>query len=133
MSPLELKRTAPPSKLITGSLVGSFGFYFMTTTIMQHIASHPRDPGTRWLAALPVVILLLVLMLAKRGLRRMDELERRMHLEAMAYAFPGGLLLVMTYVCLTVTDFELPPIFFLVPAMVGVWLVSLILAVERYK
>ena len=133
MSALEVKRSAPPSKLIAGSLVGSVGFYFTMTILMQHIASHPGDRSTHWLAALPVVLLILVVLMAKRALTKMDELERKMHMEAMAYAFLGSLLLVVSYVCLLATDFELPPIFFLVPLMAGCWMVSLILAVERYK
>jgi hypothetical protein len=133
MSPLELKRSAPPSKLIAASLAGSAGFYFTMTILMKHIANHAGERGTRWLAALPIAFLLIVVLMTWRGLSKMDELERKMHMEAMAYAFLGSLLIVVTYVCLLATDFELPPIFFLVPLMAGCWVVSLVLAVERYK
>lgn len=54
-------------------------------------------PRTRVLIALaPVLPFMLALAGAVRGIRSMDELHRRVHLEALVLAFPLTLVLVMT-------------------------------------
>jgi hypothetical protein len=55
------------------------------------------EPRVRLLLALaPVVPFMLALVGIVRGIRSMDELHRRVHLEALVLAFPLTLLLVMT-------------------------------------
>jgi hypothetical protein len=55
------------------------------------------EPWLRVVVAfLPVVPTALFLWLVYRGIRSLDELERRMHLEALALAYPLGVLLLMT-------------------------------------
>ena len=54
----------------------------------------------RWLrvaaALLPVVPTILLLWAIAAGLRESDELQRRVHLEALAIAYPLAILLIMT-------------------------------------
>lgn len=54
----------------------------------------------RWLrvgaALLPVVPTILALLAIAAGLREADELQRRVHLEALAIAYPLAILLMMT-------------------------------------
>jgi drug/metabolite transporter (DMT)-like permease len=47
-------------------------------------------------ALAPLPFFLLFLRFVIRGIRASDELERRIHLEALAVAFPGAMLLLMT-------------------------------------
>src|SRR4051812_39063561 len=59
-----------------------------------------RDPPPPWrfaIALLPMLPLALVPLIVLRAVRRMDELWRRIHLEALAFAFPVGLLLATAY------------------------------------
>ncbi len=49
------------------------------------------------LALLPAVPLALALMAVLRFLRRMDEFNRQLQLEAIGFAFGGGVLATMTY------------------------------------
>jgi hypothetical protein len=55
------------------------------------------SPSLRTAVALvPVLPFVLFLMAQGQALRDLDELERRIQLEALAIAFPGALLLIMT-------------------------------------
>ena len=55
------------------------------------------DPRVRLLVALaPVLPFMLALVAVVRGIRSMDELHRRVHLEALVLAFPLTLVLIMT-------------------------------------
>lgn len=133
MSPLDLRRKKEISKVMAGSLAAGAGFLVVAQLLTQHIAAHPDEPATKWLAILPILLLVLLVVLALRNLRRMDELERRMHTEAMAFAFMGSLLLVAAYATLATVDLIRPPLFWLLPGMMLCWNIGLMLAVDRYR
>lgn len=133
MSPLDLKRKKYLSKFTAASLGASAVFLVTTQLLSRFIADRPEDPAIRWLAVLPLVLLVAVTVLAMRSLRRMDELERKMHTEAMAFAFLGSLLLVSTYGFLRGANLLTPPVLWLLPAMVSCWVIGLLLAIERYR
>jgi uncharacterized membrane protein len=133
MSPLDLSRKKEISKFTALTAGASFGFLLVTQLISQFISGHPQDPTVRWLASVPLVLLILAVVVAMRSLRRMDELERKMHTEAMAFAFLCSLVLVFSYGFLTVADLIAPPISWLTPAMVCCWVIGLMRAVERYR
>ncbi|MBI4168793.1 MAG: hypothetical protein HY510_02505 [Acidobacteria bacterium] len=121
------------SKFAAASLGASAVFLVTTQLLSRFIADRPEDPGIRWLAVLTIVALFGVMVLAMRSLRRMDELERKMHTEAMAFAFLGSILLVTTCGFLRMADLLTPPVLWLPPAMVGCWVISLVVAIERYR
>lgn len=79
----------------------------------------------------PFVVLLLVL---RQGLQRCDELQRRVHLEAVALAFAGTGLLAVGYGFLQ-QDADAPGAnwSFLWPIMTGLWLVAFGLTNRRYR
>jgi hypothetical protein len=133
MSPLDLKRKKHLSKFAAASLGASAVFLVTIQLLSRFIADHPEDPGIRWLAVLPIVGLVTVMVLAMRSLRRMDELERKMHTEAMAFAFLDSILLVSTYVFLTLADLLTLPVSWLLPAMAGCWVIHLLVAIARYR
>ena len=133
MSPLDLKRKKYLSKFTAASLGASAVFLVTTQLLSRFLADRPEDPGIRWRAVLPLVLLVAVTVLAMRSLRRMDELERKMHTEAMAFAFLGSLLLVSTYGFLRGANLLTPPVLWLLPAMVSCWVIGLLLAIERYR
>ena len=82
---------------------------------------------------LPGVALTATAVAAMRSLRRMDELERRTHSEAMAFAFLFNILMVATYTFVKVAGLPTPPVTWLLPTMVSCWVVGLLLAVQRYR
>lgn len=77
-----------------GSLLGWFATYILA------IAAAESTTWPQWLrvalALVPIPIFASFLAALVTGVRGMDELERRIHLEALAIAFPLGMLLLMT-------------------------------------
>lgn len=74
------------------------GVVWGMTYIAARFALELELPGRVRLviALLPVLPFLLALIAAIRGIRAMDELHRRVHLEALVLAFPLTLLFIMT-------------------------------------
>jgi len=83
-------------------------------------------------AALPAVPLVLVARAVARYLGEVDELQSRIQLEALAFAFGAGSLLTFTYGLLQLAG--LPPVswMFVWPVYAGSWVFGLILARRRY-
>jgi hypothetical protein len=67
-----------------------------------------------------------------RQLRRMDELQRRLQLEALAFAFATTALLTFSYGFLENVGFPRASMFTVWPGMGVAWVVGLALARRRY-
>jgi hypothetical protein len=68
-----------------------------------------------------------------RQLRRMDEFQLRVQLEALAFAFAGTALLTFGYGFLEVAGYRLISMFFVWPLMAVLWEIGLLLARRRYQ
>jgi len=67
--------------------------YFFARGILE---TNQLSEGTRFvLALIPIIPFALFLMSVLAGIRELDELQRRVHLEALAIAFPLTMLLLM--------------------------------------
>lgn len=55
---------------------------------------HPTTPGSVAIAALPVAAFTWFIVTVVRDIRKLDELQRRIQLEALAVAYPSAILLV---------------------------------------
>jgi hypothetical protein len=69
-----------------------------------------------------------------RSIRRLDEMQQRIHLDALAMAFAGTGLLATAYGFLVnagLPDIDWGAIVW--PAMVGLWVIGLIIANRRYR
>ena len=97
------------------------------------MSPHSAEPAIAWLVALPGIALTAVAVFAMRSVRRMDELERKMHAEAMAFAFLCTILLITSCGFLEVAGLPTPPLGWLSPVMVSCWVVGLLLAVKSYR
>lgn len=84
------------------------------------------------IAVVPVVPTLLGLVAVLRAIRRMDELERRVHFEAVAFAFAATALLTFTYGLLENVDFPRISLTWVLPLMVALWGLGQALARRRY-
>lgn len=133
MSPLDLKRKKDLSKFAAGLLGAGLAYLVAVQQIIRYITGHPGDPRTPWIAAVPIVALSLVAVLAMRSLRRMDELERKIHMEAMAFAFLGSLSLIISTGFLALAGVLTLSMSWIVPAMVICWIIGLLLTVVRYR
>jgi hypothetical protein len=79
--------------------------YFASRLLLENPALTPRLPVA--LAPLPFFLLFLVGFI--RLVSRMDELERRIQLEALAFAYPAVLVLLMTLGLLQLAGVALSP------------------------
>jgi hypothetical protein len=68
-----------------------------------------------------------------RELRRMDELQQRIQLEALGFAFAGTALLTFSYGFLEGLDYPKLTMFTVWPVMAVLWVVGLAMARRRYK
>jgi hypothetical protein len=85
------------------------------------------------LALAPVAPFVLAAWAWVRLFRRIDELHRRMQVEALAFAFGGTALCVITYGFLETAGFRPVSVWWVWTAMALLWFVGLRLARRRYR
>ena len=68
-----------------------------------------------------------------RELRRMDELQRRIQLEALGFSFAGTAVLTFSYGFLEGLGFPRLSMFTVWPLLAALWIVGLVLARRRYQ
>jgi Kef-type K+ transport system membrane component KefB len=93
-----------------------------------------RSPARIAIALFQGAALAVLIVASARPMRRYDELQRRIHVEALAMAFVATAILGTTYGFLV--NAGLPEIdwgAWLWPAMTGLWVVSLFVAGRRYR
>ena len=133
MSPLDLKRKKEIFKFMAVCLGVSVAYLVTLHLTIRFILKHPGDPNNRWVAAALIGAMLLGMVLAMRSLGRMDELERKMHTEAMAFAFLASLLIICTCGFLALAGVMTLSLSLIAPVMVYSWIVGLLLALKRYR
>ena len=84
------------------------------------------------IAVIPVIPTILGLVAIVRAIHRMDELERRVHFEAVAFAFAATALLTFTYGLLENVDFPRISFVWILPLMIALWALGQALARRRY-
>lgn len=113
----------------------AFGLVYVGAIAALHFLAMPR--GAQILVALaPAPVFGLYLWRAIRGIRRLDELEQRIQLEALAIAYPVSLLLLMTLGLLQVIE-ALPPslgeFLKIWPAVAWLYVMGVFVARKRYR
>ena len=68
-----------------------------------------------------------------RELRRMDELQRRIQLEALGFSFAGTAILTFSYGFLEGLGYPKLSMFSVWPILAALWIVGLVLARRRYQ
>ena len=68
-----------------------------------------------------------------RELRRMDELQRRIQLEALGFSFAGTAVLTFSYGFLEGLGYPRLSMFTVWPLLASLWIVGLVLARRRYQ
>lgn len=94
---------------------------------MEH--THWRDV----LALSPMLPAMLVLWTILRQLRRLDELQLRVQLESLGFAFGGTAFLSFGYGFLEGVGYPRLSMFVIWPLMAALWLVGTQLAARRYR
>jgi hypothetical protein len=94
----EMAATVKKPTDITGLAAGSLAVVWIVTYFVARLAIEVLSPGSPMRLAvvlLPIVPFAGLLWFFIRGVRGADELERRIHLEALAVAFPLSVLMLM--------------------------------------
>lgn len=92
----------------------------------------PAAPWRELLALAPMLAGIAICWAIVRELRRMDELQMRIQLEALGFAFAGTALVSFSYGFLEGLDYPRLSMFTLWPLMAVLWVVGLLLARRRY-
>jgi hypothetical protein len=93
-----------------------------------------RSPARIALALFEGAVTAAIIVGSVRSIRRLDEMQLRIHLDAMAFAFAGTGVLATTYGFLVTAG--LPDIDWggiLWPAMVALWVIGILIASRRYR
>ena len=114
-------------------LGGSVAILAVLYLAIWFINSHPGDPTNVWIAAVPIVSMLLLAVLAMRSLRGMDELEQKIHTDAMAFAFLLSFLIITSCGFFALAGFMKMTLGWISPTMMICWVVGLLITLMRYR
>jgi hypothetical protein len=116
--------------------IGTMTAYVIVLLASVLILRSFPDPEALWripVALLPVVPAIALIMAFVRHLRVMDELQRRIQLEALAIGFGGTAVLTFGYGFLQGVGFPLLNWTFVFPLMIGLWGIGVAIAGRRYQ
>jgi hypothetical protein len=128
---------AKMNKAATKRYVIEFGgamlaYVVVLVVALSLIEANPQSPWRIPLAVAPVVPVGFALLAFIRALGRMDELQRRIQLDAVGFGFGATAIITFTYGLLELVGF--PPISFIwvLPLMAALWGVGAVFAARRY-
>ena len=116
---------------LTAALVLYAVLLISTNLIGRHF--EPGGIARYTLALLPMLGCLAALWAIMRAVRRMDELQRRIQFEALAFAFAMTALVTFGYGFLEGVGLPHFPIFAVWPLMAVSWILGLIVTQRRYR
>jgi hypothetical protein len=95
------------------------------------------SPSSAWwripLALSPVVPVIFAMIAYMRFVSRIDELQRRIQFEALAFGFGTSGILTFSYSFLEGVGFPHLPLVFVFPLMIALWGIGTIIASRRYR
>ena len=99
--------------------------------LLTHVAI--ASPWRDLIALCPMAPAAAVAWIVLRELRRMDELQRRIQLEALGFSFAGTAILTFSYGFLEGLGYPKLSMFTVWPILAVLWVVGLVLARRRYQ
>ncbi len=123
------------SKRYLKELAATFAVYGVLLVGSIELLTHVAVPAPwRDLVALsPMLAGVAMPWVILRELRRMDELQMRIQLEALGFAFAGTALLTFSYGFLEGLGYPRLSMFTVWPVMAALWIVGFVLARRRYE
>jgi len=108
--------------------------YALVLPVSIVLIQHHRHAWWRYLVALaPILPGLFIVIAVVRQLRRVDELQRRIQLDAMAFAFAGTAVVTLTYGFLENVGLPRLSSFWVWPVMAVLWVSGAAAAGRRYR
>lgn len=99
--------------------------------LLTHVAI--ASPWRDLIAMCPMIPAAAVAWIVLRELRRMDELQRRIQLEALGFSFAGTAILTFSYGFVEGLGYPKLSMFTVWPVLGVLWAVGLVLARRRYR
>lgn len=113
---------------------GAMALYVVTLLISVNLVQGMGPSPLRiLLAAAPIVPVTLALLAFLRFFRHMDELQKRIQLDAMAFALGATGLLTFTYGLLENAGLPQLSFVWVLPLMVALWGIGTVAAARRYQ
>ncbi len=123
-------------KLRSGVVLFALSMLAYAILLVVSILALRRFPDTPWgfpIALVPVVPGMFAAMAIAREIGSRDELQRRIQLEAIAFAFPATAIVALSIGLLENVGVQQLNGTFYVPIMVGLWGLGLVLSSRRYR
>jgi hypothetical protein len=112
----------------------AIGLYTVSVIVLMPLLPMMPPGIARYLVALlPMVPAILVVLAVVRQLGRMDELERKIQLEALGFGFSGTAIITLSFGFLENAGLPRPSWVFVWPIMGLLWIVGTALATRKYR
>jgi hypothetical protein len=108
--------------------------YGIVLVISLQLLSTPRPAAVRYpLVLTPILPLLFVPLIVLRFFRAIDELQQRIHMEALAFAFAGSAVVTFAFGLLQGEGLPTLRWIWVYPIMCLLWGIGLLVARRRYR
>jgi hypothetical protein len=122
------------ARTYTIQFLSAMGAYVALLLLSIFVLEHnPTAPWRAVVAALPVLPTCLALLVFVRYLGRMDELQRRIQLDAIAFAAGATAILTFTWGLLENAGFPHLSLIWVLPLLVALWGLATAVASWRYR
>ena len=112
-----------------GAALAAYGFVLVVSLWL--LSGQPRLPWA--IALMPMVPATGVCWLVVRQLRRVDEMQIKIQLEAIGLAFAATALVTFSYGFLEIVGFPKLSMFLIWPLMAAFWMIGLLISRLRYR
>lgn len=113
---------------------GAMAAYAVVLVIaITALNAYPQAWWRPVVAVAPVIPAIFAVLAFMRFLRRMDELQRRIQLEALGLSFAASGILTFAYGFLELTGFPQVSLIWIFPGMIMLWGLGLVVATRRYQ
>lgn len=122
------------ARAYTIQFLSAMGAYVVLLLVSIYLLQHnPEAPWRGLVAALPAIPACVALLIFVRYLGRMDELQRRIQLDAIAFAAGATAILTFTWGLLENAGFPHLSVIWVLPLMAALWGIGAGVAAYRYR
>lgn len=127
-----MRQSVLPQILLMLAGLGAYAaILFLTPIILAHGVE--EETPRLALSLLPMLPVIFICWLIMRNIRSLDELQRKLQIEALALAFAGTALLTFSYGFLEGAGLPKMTMFAVLPLMCTLWVLGVILGNVRYR
>lgn len=114
-------------------LGGFLAYAILLSVSLSFLKSHPHSSWRIPITLAPVIPIAFIMVTVIRGVRRMDEMHKRIQLEALVFAFCATMFLSISYGFLENVGFPAINWMWVGVGMIGLWGIGRTIASIRYR